>query len=173
MSKITRRNALARGGQAVAAAAVLSTLPSIAHAKEDAELFILYEEFKRLEKLEIAACKKADEAWVRVVRPFPSGAKWKPAVDEALRQAGVPALQKQSDAAVDASFDVLYRLYDIRANTPAGMILKFTVLWDDREHEDWRSKEHPITSISNAVEFDERAMEAVLMDLERLAGRAI
>ncbi len=38
MSKITRRETLARGGQAVAAAAVLITLPSIAHAKEDAEI---------------------------------------------------------------------------------------------------------------------------------------
>ena len=38
MSKITRRETLARGGQAVAAAAVLTTLPSIAHAKEDAEI---------------------------------------------------------------------------------------------------------------------------------------
>lgn len=48
MSKITRRNALARGGQAVAAAAVLSTLPSIADAKEDAELFALFEKCKQL-----------------------------------------------------------------------------------------------------------------------------
>ena len=48
MSKITRRETLARGGQAVAAAAVLSTLPSIAHAKEDAEILRAESEVMRL-----------------------------------------------------------------------------------------------------------------------------
>ena len=36
--KTTRRNVLKGGGKAVAAAAVLTTIPSIAHAKEDAEI---------------------------------------------------------------------------------------------------------------------------------------
>ena len=48
MSKITRRETLARGGQAVAAAAVLSTLPTIAHAKEDAEILRAEAEVMRL-----------------------------------------------------------------------------------------------------------------------------
>ncbi len=48
MSKITRRETLARGGQAVAAAAVLVTLPSIADAKEDAEILRAEAEVMRL-----------------------------------------------------------------------------------------------------------------------------
>ena len=48
MSKITRRETLARGGQAVAAAAVLSTLPTISHAKEDAEILRAESEVMRL-----------------------------------------------------------------------------------------------------------------------------
>ena len=48
MSKLSRRETLARGGQAVAAAAVLSTLPSIAHAKEDAEILRAENEVMRL-----------------------------------------------------------------------------------------------------------------------------
>jgi len=48
MPKLSRRETLARGGQAVAAAAVLSTLPSIAHAKEDAEILRAESEVMRL-----------------------------------------------------------------------------------------------------------------------------
>ena len=48
MSKITRRETLAGGGKAVAAAAVLSTLPSIAGAKEDAEILRAESEVMRL-----------------------------------------------------------------------------------------------------------------------------
>ena len=43
MSKLSRRETLARGGQVVAAAAVLPFIPSIAQAQEDAELFALYD----------------------------------------------------------------------------------------------------------------------------------
>ncbi|MCH8098266.1 MAG: hypothetical protein IID53_14455 [Proteobacteria bacterium] len=38
MPKLSRRETLARGGAAVAAAAVLPFIPAIAHAKEDAEI---------------------------------------------------------------------------------------------------------------------------------------
>ena len=48
MSKITRRETLTRGGQAVAAAAVLTALPSIADAKEDAEILRAEVEVMRL-----------------------------------------------------------------------------------------------------------------------------
>ena len=63
MSKLSRRETLARGGQVVAAAAVLPFLSTInpAHAKEDAELFALYEEWKRLE--EIASKGDDDAEW--------------------------------------------------------------------------------------------------------------
>ena len=70
MSKFTRRETLARGGQAVAAAAVLSTLPTIAHAEDDAELFALYDEYRRLEKDYGAAEARASEAAFAVRRAF-------------------------------------------------------------------------------------------------------
>ena len=51
--KTTRRNVLKGGGKAVAVVAALPILSSInpAHAQEDPELFALYEEWKRLEKV--------------------------------------------------------------------------------------------------------------------------
>ena len=48
MSKITRRETLTRGGQAVAAAAVLTALPTIAHGKEDVEILRAESEVMRL-----------------------------------------------------------------------------------------------------------------------------
>ncbi len=70
MPKLSRRKALARGGQAVAAAAVLTTLPTIAHAKEDAELFALYEKCRRLEKKHTAAIIRQDETSMAVRKAF-------------------------------------------------------------------------------------------------------
>ena len=46
MSKITRRETLAKGGQAVAAAAVLSTLPTVAHANDAALVRMVKEVFR-------------------------------------------------------------------------------------------------------------------------------
>ena len=48
MSKLTRRETLAGGGKVIAAAAVLVTLPSIADAKEDAEILRAEAEVMRL-----------------------------------------------------------------------------------------------------------------------------
>ncbi len=70
MSKLSRRDALAHGGRAVAAAAVLSTLPSIAHAEDDAGLCALYDEYRRLEKQYMAAEGKATHASVAVRKAF-------------------------------------------------------------------------------------------------------
>ena len=70
MSKITRRETLTRGGQAMAAAAVLSALPSIAAAKEDAELFSCFEKCKQLENEYMAAINRYDETRIAVSRRF-------------------------------------------------------------------------------------------------------
>ena len=61
--RTTRRNVLKGGGTAVAAAAALPILFSSnpAQAQEDAELFALYEEWKRLE--EIASQGDDDAEW--------------------------------------------------------------------------------------------------------------
>ena len=66
MPKLSRRKVLAGGGQAVAAAAGLPFLFSTnpAQAQEDAELFALYEEWKRLE--EIASEGDDKEEWQAV-----------------------------------------------------------------------------------------------------------
>ena len=48
MPKLSRRETLARGGQAVAAAAVLPFLPSVAAAKGDAELLRAESEHRRI-----------------------------------------------------------------------------------------------------------------------------
>ena len=74
MSKITRRETLARGGQAVAAAAVLSTLPAIAHAKEDAELLDL----ERRWYLAFARKRKWREAAWQAVDDLPPGQRYAP-----------------------------------------------------------------------------------------------
>ena len=66
MPKLSRRETLARGGRAIAAAAVLSTLPSVAHTKEDAELFALYEKCKQLEKEYMAAINRYEKVWFPV-----------------------------------------------------------------------------------------------------------
>ena len=66
MSKITRRETLARGGRAVAAAAVLPFLPSIAHAEEDADtaLFHLVDQYETATK----AYDELKKAWCEQVR---------------------------------------------------------------------------------------------------------
>ena len=60
MPKLSRRETLARGGQAVAAAAVLSTLPTIAHAEDDAKLLSRVEAFWPAHK----AAVDCHERWV-------------------------------------------------------------------------------------------------------------
>ncbi len=170
MSKITRRETLARGGQAVAAAAVLTTLPSIAQAKEDAELFALYEECRRLETEYIAAINRYEEPYFAVRRQFPrylDGVKPE-GLAEAMKQAGVPALEKKKDAAERAWGDALDRFFDTRANTPQGMILKITVEWSDRTWRKGRAK-----GPAHRIDYHPDAIPSILVDLERLAARAI
>ena len=169
MRKITRRNALARGGQVVAAAAVLSTLPSIAHAKEDAELFACFEKCKRLETEYMAAINRHDDVWLPIRQQFPrylDGVKPE-GLAEAEKQAGVPALKMKYKATERAWLDAAHRFYEMPAHTPAGMILKLTNEWTDRMWRAWRAKD-----ASEHFEFHPDATPSVLRAIERLAGRA-
>ena len=93
--------------------------------------------------------------------------KWKAELAEAEKQAGVPALEKKYEDTARVWLDAVDRFYDTRANTPAGVILKFTVTWGERGHQNWRAKDLA------RVDFTESAMASALVDLERLSGRAI
>ena len=167
---INRRYVLAHGGKAIAAAAMLPFLPSITHAKEDkedAELFALYEKYKRLERLEIAAEEWEAEARIAVRRayqnkPLPNGAnkKWDANWAEAEKRAGVTDLGKKRVVAVKASCEVLSRLYNMRANTSEGVLLKLVIR---------RSATAASTlAIKARVPSLLRHKEPVEMDIERL-----
>ena len=167
MSKITRREILAGGGKAVAAGAVVPFFPSTAHAKPDAEIFALYEEFCRLEKLEIKAEEREAEARIALRRayrgkPLRDGAdkKWDCNWAEVEKRAGVTDLAKKRGAAVKATCGVLSRLYNMRANTPEGMILKLAI-----RRSDTAASTLAIKARAPAPLRDKTPVE---MDLERL-----
>lgn len=162
--KTSRRDALAHGGKVIAAAAVLSTLPSIAHAKEDAELFALREKWSRLLREFGAAEARSSEAGFAVRDRFPELKG--DALAEAMKQAGVPALRKKERDAYDSWSDVERRIFAYRANTPQGMILKLTIDWTDRMRRDW-----PAKGLAADVQFLDEGTASVLLDLERLADQ--
>ena len=87
---------------------------------------------------------------------------------EAKKRAGVPALKKKYDTTLDSWLAALDRLYDTPAHTPAGMIVKLTIEWTDQMRRDWRAKGRAAD-----VEIPDDAVESVLLDIERLSGRAI
>ena len=74
MPKLSRRTALTHGGQVVAAAAVLTALPSIVHAKEDAALLDL----ERQWDLAVARYRKCREAKWKAVDDLPPSQRWIP-----------------------------------------------------------------------------------------------
>ena len=206
MSKITRRETLTRGGQAIAVAAALPFISSInpAQAQEDAELFALYEECKQLENEHMAATNRYEVTSRAASRRFAGLPPYEPTtlkrlvlgtpeyeafihkaladsalidaaekqrpggLAEAKKQAGVPALEKKYDANLDSWLTALDRLYDTPAHTPAGMILKLKIEWTDHMRRDWQAKGRAAD-----VEIPDDAVESVLMDLERLSGRAV
>ena len=173
--KTTRRNLLKGGGPAVAAAATLPFLftNNPAQAQPDAALFALYEEYRRLEKVEIEAEEREAEARIAVRRayrdkPLPNGAdkKWDRNWAEAEKRAGVTDLGKKRVAAVKASCEVLSRLYNMRANTSEGVLLKLVIR---------RSASAAATlAIKARVPSSLRRKDPVEMDVERLlSGRRI
>ncbi len=173
MSKLSRRETLAGGGKVMAAATVLPFLPSTAQAKPDAELFALYEEYRRLEKAEIKAETREAEGRIAVRRayrdkPLPNGAdkKWDVNWAEVEKRAGVTDLGKKRVAAVKASCEVLSRLYNMRANTSEGVLLKLVI----------RRSDSPAATlaIKARVPSSLRHKQPVEMDVERLlSGRRI
>jgi len=169
--KTTRRSVLKGGGKAVVAVATLPFLSTInpAQAQEDAEIFALYERCRWLEKKYMAAVNRHDEVWLPIRRQFPEyplGAKPE-ALVEAEARAGLPALEKKQDAALDDWSDAEDRFYDMRAHTPEGMILKLTLEWSDRTWRRWRAKDP-----AHHIDYHPDAIPSILMDLERLAGVA-
>ncbi len=177
----TRRDVLKRSAQAVAAGAVLPFLPATAQAQEDGELFALFAKYKRLEKVEIEATDKLHHAmseaginvsklyWTKaelISRAYSGRAK-------ELERSGLLALEKKHKAAVNATKDALSRLYDARAHTPEGMILKLTIERADCGRRGWRAEGRPGRQQFTGKEYFSQGPASVLMDIERLAGRAI
>ena len=191
MSKLSRRETLAGGGKVIAAAAVLPFVPSTAHAKEDApaqedaELFALFDEYKRLERVEIKASDKLHHALSEAGLNASEVSKSFLTASELVRRAysgrakelertGIPALEKKHETAKEASLDVLSRLYDVRAHTPEGMILKLMIERTDRDRRSRRAKGHPGRKQFTGAEYFSQGPASVLMDIERLlSGRRI
>ena len=192
MSKLSRRETLAGGGKVMAAAAVLPFLPAIKPAQAqpvkistwlvttaDAELFALYAKYKRLEKVEAKASDRLHHALFKaglnvsevnesfftaaeLIRRRYSGRAKK------LERTGIPALEKKHEAAVNATKDVVSRLYDARAHTPEGMILKLTIERADRSQREWRRDGHPGRARFTGDEYFSQGPSSVEMDIERL-----
>ncbi len=143
MPKITRRTALARGGQAVAVAAA-TAFPVISNtvadaAEGDAEMVSMWHKHCALEAKYNAAAIAADRAG-----GFEPGEK--------------------ADALLEQAFELTERILVTPARTPAGIAvkLKSAVLVDDMEKD---VKEEPMLTVP-------RAVLSALADAERLAGRA-
>lgn len=188
----TRRDALAHGGRIIATAAVLPFLPAIKPAQAqpvkistwlvttaDAELFALYAKYKRLEKVEAKASDRLHHALseaglnvsevsesyltaAELIRRRYSGRA------KELERTGIPALEKKHEAAVNATKDALSRLYDVRANTPEGMILKLAIERADCDQRSWRAEGRPGLQQSTGAEYFSQGPSSVFMDLERL-----
>ena len=181
--KTTRRSLLKGGGPAVAAAATLPFLftSNPAQAQEDAGLFALFAKYKRLEKAEIEASDRLhhalSEAGVNVSGSFLTAAElirraYSGRAKE-LERTGIPALEKKHEAAKKASLDVLSRLYDARALTAEGMILKLAIERADCDRRGWRAEGRPGRQQFTGKEYFSQGPSSVLMDIERLAGRRI
>ena len=183
MSRLSRRETLAGGGKAVAAAAVIPFLFSTnpAQAQEDAELFALFAKYKRLEKVETEASDRLhhalSEAGINVSKLFWTTAElisraYSGRAKE-LERSGLLALEKKHEAAVNATKDVLNRLYDAPALTAMGMVLKLAIDRADDTRRGWRAEGHAGRQRFTGKEYFSQGPLSVFMDLERLAGRRI
>ena len=177
--KTTRRDALAHGGRIIATAAMLPFIPSLAYAKDDAELFAQHDKCFQLDWAHHNAIKKANLAYDAVRRQFPEAPsikmikwgrpdgtivtktisqQWDIDLAKAMRQAGVPAMEKNAKAAGEASMEAVAVFYSMRARTPLGMILKIQVAW---------SKERSLLK----PQAKREAPGSLLLDLESFSGR--
>lgn len=174
---ITRRDVLAHGGKAIAAAAVLPFLPSIAHAEDDAALFAQYEKCRRLDRAHLDALGKARLARFAVKKEQRLKIGWSPNLlwtpdwtlklhpqnesadlAEAEERAGIPALDEKAKAAGGATAEAWTVFFNMRARTPLGMALKIQM--------EWSKVARLITPQAKSA-----APSSLLLDLERLSGR--
>ncbi len=203
MSKITRRETLARGGQAVAAAAVLSTLPSIAHAKEDAELFTFFEKCKRLENEYMAAVNKYDKAGFALRRQFPKSPGHQTFLDSVAKQrelnaqcaeevrvqnacikaaedrraAGLAKAEEQAGIpALKKKHEAAERSWTAAEDRFYGMPANTPegmILKLTNEWTDGMRRDWRAKGIAADVQYHPAAISSVLLDIERLSGRRI
>ena len=147
MSKLSRRETLAATGKAVAAAAVLTTIPAIAHAKDDAELLDLERQWY------LAAVKEDErrEAWRHAVRVVAPGQKYySPDVFEIPHVKELSNLADQADREMRIIED---RMTETPARTIHGVAAKLRV------------GQGPVMM--------QAFRQSIVADAERLAGRAI
>jgi len=176
MSKITRRETLARGGQAVAAAAVLSTLPSIAHAEDDAKLLSRVEGFWPAHK----AAADCHERWVaekhRVEAlpecpPFVVPVKNREAFERYnafLKDHGIGALAGASGEAWEREARAVKLVFDTPAKTYQGVLAKLKIV----EVAYGTGNADGDADLEANQDLDAPWLESVIGDFERLAARA-
>lgn len=177
MSKLSRRETLACGGQAVAAAAVLTTLPSIAHAQEDAKLLSRIEAFWPTHK----AAVDCHEKWVAETErikalpecpPFVVPAKNREAFDRHnafFKDHGIGALAGASGEAWERQARAVKLVFDTPAKTYQGVLAKLKIV----EVAYGTSNGDGDADLEGNQDLDAPWLESVIGDFDRLAGRAI
>ena len=136
MSKLSRRETLARGGQVIAAAAVLSTLPSIADATEDAGLLSRVEAFWATHKEAADSSEKwtAEKERVEALPEcppflFPEAThKDHQQYFTFLMEHGVDVLADASNKANKRQGRAVKAVFDIPAKTYQGVLAKFKIV---------------------------------------------
>ena len=177
MPKLSRRETLARGGQAVAAAAVLSTLPSIAHAEEDAELLSRVEAFWPAHK-EAVGCHErwvAEHARVDALPECPPFRFPGATREDHLRYSAFLA-EHGIDAFVDASGEAWERqgkavnaVFDISAKTYQGVLAKLKIV----EVAYGTGAGDGDADLEGNQDLDAPWLANAIGDFERLAGRRV
>ena len=168
MSKITRRETLARGGQAVAAAAVLSTLPSIAHAN-DAELLSRVKVFWAAHKEEKEKSDKRTANY-NAITALPECPSFRdhPALSAFFEKHGQFTLSDAANEANKRQGKAVKAVFDTPAKTYQGVLAKLKIVevaygtgCEDGDMDLEVYQDHETPWLENAIG-----------DLERLAGRA-
>ena len=178
MSKITRRQTLARGGQAVAAAAMLPVIPTIAlGAGQDAGLFARVEAFwaahkeavGRYEK-RVAECTRIEALPECPAFRFPGATR-----EDFLRhyafldEHGIGALANASGEAWEREARAVKLVFDIPAKTYQGVLAKLKIV----EEAYGTGAGDGDMNLESSQDLDTPWLESVIGDFERLAGRAI
>ena len=174
---ITRREAMKHGGKAVAAAAVLSALPSIARAKEDAELLSRIEAFWAAHKGATDTNKKwlAEAERVEALPgcppltyPTPTEEDWR-RWRVFMRSHGIDALADAANKANKRQGKAVKAAFDTPAKTCQGVLAKLKIVevaygngesGGDVDLECWQDQDAPW-------------LENAIGDFERLIGRAV